>query len=42
MAERICDRFGPDTLTVIEQTPERLLEVPGLGPKTPFRSLEGV
>lgn len=30
LAERICDRFGPDSLTVIEQTLERLLEAPGI------------
>ncbi|GAA3164220.1 ATP-dependent RecD-like DNA helicase [Nonomuraea salmonea] len=33
MAERIVDHFGTDTLEVIEQQPERLVEVPGLGPK---------
>ncbi|MCB5169277.1 ATP-dependent RecD-like DNA helicase [Streptomyces bambusae] len=33
MAERIVDHFGIDTLDVIEQEPERLIEVPGLGPK---------
>lgn len=33
MAERIVDHFGVDTLEVIENTPERLVEVPGLGPK---------
>jgi exodeoxyribonuclease V alpha subunit len=33
MAERIVDHFGPATLQVIEQEPERLVEVPGLGPK---------
>ncbi|MFO7253135.1 MAG: ATP-dependent RecD-like DNA helicase [Actinomycetes bacterium] len=33
MAERIVAHFGVDTLEVIEKTPERLLEVPGLGPK---------
>ncbi|MEV0728372.1 ATP-dependent RecD-like DNA helicase [Polymorphospora sp. NPDC050346] len=32
-AERIVDHFGLDTLDVIEQTPARLVEVPGLGPK---------
>jgi exodeoxyribonuclease V alpha subunit len=32
-AERIVDHFGLDTLTVIEEEPKRLLEVPGLGPK---------
>jgi exodeoxyribonuclease V alpha subunit len=32
-AERIVERFGVDTLTVIEETPGRLIEVPGLGPK---------
>lgn len=33
MAERIVDHFGLDTLEVIESSPERLVEVPGLGPK---------
>ncbi|WP_211267108.1 SF1B family DNA helicase RecD2 [Nonomuraea candida] len=33
MAERIVDHFGTGTLEVIEQHPERLAEVPGLGPK---------
>ncbi|WP_329568266.1 SF1B family DNA helicase RecD2 [Kitasatospora sp. NBC_01266] len=32
-AERIVEHFGVDTLTVIEQQPGRLVEVPGLGPK---------
>ncbi|MFI9271562.1 ATP-dependent RecD-like DNA helicase [Kitasatospora sp. NPDC052896] len=32
-AERIVGQFGADTLTVIEQEPKRLIEVPGLGPK---------
>ncbi|MET8144048.1 ATP-dependent RecD-like DNA helicase [Sphaerisporangium sp. NPDC005288] len=33
MAERIVGHFGTDTLEVIEKSPERLVEVPGLGPK---------
>src|SRR5215211_4297184 len=33
MAERIVDHFGQATLEVIEQTPGRLVEIPGLGPK---------
>ncbi|WP_432095424.1 SF1B family DNA helicase RecD2 [Streptomyces sp. bgisy100] len=33
IAERIVDHFGIDTLDVIEQDTERLIEVPGLGPK---------
>ncbi|WP_327092667.1 ATP-dependent RecD-like DNA helicase [Nonomuraea sp. NBC_01738] len=33
MAERIVDHFGLDTLEVIEESPQRLVEVPGLGPK---------
>lgn len=33
LAERIVETFGVDTLEVIEQTPERLIEVPKLGPK---------
>jgi exodeoxyribonuclease V alpha subunit len=32
-AERIVDHFGVATLDVIEEDPERLIEVPGLGPK---------
>ncbi|GAA1957984.1 SF1B family DNA helicase RecD2 [Kitasatospora viridis] len=32
-AERIVGHFGIDTLTVIEEQPGRLIEVPGLGPK---------
>ncbi|MFC5143668.1 ATP-dependent RecD-like DNA helicase [Streptomyces aureoversilis] len=33
IADRITEHFGTDTLDVIEQQPERLIEVPGLGPK---------
>lgn len=33
MADRITTHFGVDTLDVIETEPERLVEVPGLGPK---------
>ncbi|MBV2362807.1 ATP-dependent RecD-like DNA helicase [Streptomonospora nanhaiensis] len=33
LAERIVDFFGVDALDVIEHTPERLIEVPSLGPK---------
>ena len=33
MAERIVAHFEVDTLRVIEEEPERLIEVPGLGPK---------
>src|SRR5438132_5727988 len=33
MAERIVARFGEQTLSMIEEAPERLIEVPGLGPK---------
>jgi exodeoxyribonuclease V alpha subunit len=33
MAERIVDHFAEATLAVIEDTPGRLVEVPGLGPK---------
>jgi exodeoxyribonuclease V alpha subunit len=32
-AQRIVDHFGMETLEVIERQPERLLEVPGTGPK---------
>jgi len=33
MAARIVGHFGADTLRVIEEQPDRLVEVPGLGPK---------
>jgi len=33
LAERITRRFGEGTLRVIEETPERLAEVEGLGPR---------
>ena len=33
LADRIVDRFGIETLEVIEEQAERLVEVPGLGPK---------
>ncbi|WAE74455.1 ATP-dependent RecD-like DNA helicase [Streptomonospora nanhaiensis] len=33
MAERIVGHFGTEALEVIEEHPERLVEVPGLGPK---------
>ncbi|WP_328918945.1 ATP-dependent RecD-like DNA helicase [Streptomyces jietaisiensis] len=32
-ADRITQHFGIDTLTIIEEEPKRLIEVPGLGPK---------
>ncbi len=32
-AEKIVNKFGIDTLTIIDQTPHRLLEVEGIGPK---------
>ena len=32
-AEKIVGHFGVDTLTVIDEAPERLIEVPTLGPK---------
>jgi exodeoxyribonuclease V alpha subunit len=33
IAERIVEHFGTDTLEIIEGEPQRLVEVPGLGPK---------
>ncbi|MBQ8092186.1 MAG: ATP-dependent RecD-like DNA helicase [Clostridia bacterium] len=30
-SKKIVDRFGADTFKVIEETPERLMEVPGIG-----------
>lgn len=32
-AQRIVERFGTDTLEVIDATPRRLLQIPGLGRK---------
>ncbi|WP_433825561.1 SF1B family DNA helicase RecD2 [Actinoplanes sp. CA-015351] len=32
-AERIVDHFGLETLEIIEESPDRLIEVAGLGPK---------
>ena len=32
-AEKLVDRFGSDILTIIDQNPERLAEVPGIGTK---------
>jgi len=34
MAARIVDAFGIEALDVIERDPQRLLEIPGIGPKT--------
>lgn len=33
LAEKIVDHFGTDALEIIEQDPDRLIEVPKLGPK---------
>ena len=33
LAERIVNHFGPDTLDIIEEQPQRLREVPDIGPK---------
>lgn len=33
LAEQIVDRFGDETIAVLDDAPERLLEVPGIGPK---------
>jgi len=40
MAERMVDHFGTDILRVIEEEPERLTEVHGLGPKRMRRIAE--
>lgn len=37
-AKRIVQTFGADTLTVIEEEPDRLIEVPGIG----WRRVEGI
>ncbi len=39
-AKRLVDYFGLDTLEVIERNPKRLVEVPGIGPKTAERIIE--
>lgn len=33
LARRLVERFGPDTLSIIDHDPERLTEVPGIGAK---------
>ena len=40
-AKKIVSRFGPDTLKVIEEMPERLYEISGLGEKKIEHLLEG-
>jgi exodeoxyribonuclease V alpha subunit len=40
MARQIVDVFGDETLTVIEETPEKLLRVSGIGPKSLSRISE--
>lgn len=39
-AASIVSRFGTDTLAVIEESPERLTEIPGIGEKTARRIAE--
>ena len=39
-AERIVQRFGADTFTILDKQPRRLLEVEGIGPKTLERVIE--
>lgn len=31
-AERIADHFGPDTLSILDKQPEKLLDIPGITP----------
>ncbi|MFZ7125861.1 MAG: ATP-dependent RecD-like DNA helicase [Desulfobacterales bacterium] len=40
VVERLIRHFGPETLAVIESTPERLQEVKGIGPKLAARITE--
>ena len=40
MADRLIERFGADTLDVIDEAPRRLTEVEGIGPKRKARILE--
>jgi len=41
-AGKLVKRFGMDTLTVIESNPERLTEVPGIGPKKAQRIIDAI
>ncbi|WP_373510590.1 ATP-dependent RecD-like DNA helicase [Thiocapsa sp.] len=36
-ARHLVNAFGEDVFSVIEETPERLLELPGIGPKRQYR-----
>lgn len=40
IADRVVARFGADTLTILDKSPRRLMEVEGIGPKTYERLLE--
>ena len=40
-AERIVDTFGKDTLKILDESPERLKEVPGMGKKKIKAVIEG-
>lgn len=40
MADKIVSAFGDDTLRILDESPERLLEVPGLGPAKVKAALE--
>ncbi|OUN01499.1 MAG: hypothetical protein BAA04_09115 [Firmicutes bacterium ZCTH02-B6] len=42
LAERLVAHFGVETLHVIAETPERLLEVPGIGPQRAEAIAEGL
>ncbi|MDI6854857.1 MAG: ATP-dependent RecD-like DNA helicase [Deltaproteobacteria bacterium] len=33
LARRLVEHFGPDTLSIVDEAPERLTEVPGIGAK---------
>ena len=41
LAGRLVDHFGPSVLEILDQTPERLLEVPGLGAHRRETVIEG-
>lgn len=42
IARKLVNKFGSSTLTVIEETPERLLELEGVGKKTAERIVKSV
>ena len=42
MAQRVVDQFGLETMKILEEEPERLKEVPGIGQKRMERRLQRI